>query len=105
MVVALMRNIMKKGRAQEKWESYRPVCVLVACYKLISTTLYLRVLRVVKPKLKKWNAGFQTRRGYVDNTVVLNVIASTKVPAAFARRTGTGRWCCWITTWLRGATR
>ena len=72
MVVALMRNIMKKGRAQEKWKSYRPVCVLVACFKLITTMLYLRVLGVVKPKLEKWNAGFQTRRGYVDNTVVLN---------------------------------
>ena len=71
MLLAIMRNLLKLLRDAEIFSNYRPVCLLTSMYKLFATMLYLRTLREVQASVSKWHAGFQRKRGYVDNSVVL----------------------------------
>ena len=71
MVLVVMRNLRKSRSKQNVFGDYRPVCLLVATYKLFSSLIYLRILREVEGVISKWQAGFKHKRGYVDNVVVL----------------------------------
>lgn len=78
--------ILKPGKPADRPDSYRPIALLSACYKLLERLIYNRISPLILQSLPVEQAGFRPNRSCEDQVLAL----TTHIEAGFEKRLKSG---------------
>ena len=74
---AKFRMLFKGKESSNDPSKYRCIALLNHAYKVLSLILLGRLVNISEEFLQEWQAGFRTKRGCRDNSMVLRVLCDT----------------------------